>query len=507
MAKSIIIIGAGIAGLSAGCYGQMNGYRTQIFELHDKPGGLCTSWRRKGYTIDGCVHWLLGARPGIDFYHIWEELGAVQGRDIVEHEEYMRIEGEQGQAFILYTDADRLEQHMKEIAPEDSEAIDELMKGATTAASLEMPLLKAPEVQSLAEKVGPMLKMLPQLPFVMKWAKFPFGDYGKRFKNPFLREAFSVLTADIADHPTFGLFNNIAWYGKRVTGYPVGGSLEFARAIERRYLDLGGEIHFKSRVSTILVEASPSGRGDRAVGVRLADGTEHRADIVISAADGHATIFDMLDGKYVDEKIKGYYDELPLFPPLVHIALGVARTFDDVPYSIEGTNFPLDEPVTIGGRELTRLPVQIYNFDPTLAPPGKTLLRVMLTSDYGYWKELRQDRERYKAEKEQIADTVIALLDRRFPGMAAQVEMRDVATPVTFERYTGNWQGNHQGWLPTTKSFGLRMSKTLPGLENFYMAGQWVQPPGGLPMAAVSGRYVTQIICKEDKRPFAASVP
>ena len=57
------------------------------------------------------------------------------------------------------------------------------------------------------------------------------------------------------------------------------------------------------------------------------------------------------------------------------------------------------------------------------------------------------------------------------------------------------------------KTFGLRMDKTLPGLDSFYMAGQWVQPPGGLPMAAISGRYVTQIICKVDKRPFVTTVP
>ena len=246
---------------------------------------------------------------------------------------------------------------------------------------------------------------------------------------------------------------------------------------------------------------------DRTVGVRLVDGTEQRGDIVISAADGHATIFDMLEGKYVDSKIRGYYDDLPLYPPLLHIALGVARTFYDVGYSIEGTNFPLDGPVTIAGRELTRLPVQIYNFDPTLAPEGKTLLRVMLMSDYDYWKQLRQDRERYKAEKEQAADKVIGLLDQRFPGLAGQVEMCDVATPATFERYTGNWKGNHQGWLPTTETFNLSMSKTLPGLEGFYMAGQWVQPGGGLPMAVMSGRNVTQIICKEDKRPFVTTVP
>ena len=58
--RSIIIIGGGIAGL-AGCYGQMNGYQTQIFELHDKPGGLCTAWQRRGYTFDGCIEWLVGS--------------------------------------------------------------------------------------------------------------------------------------------------------------------------------------------------------------------------------------------------------------------------------------------------------------------------------------------------------------------------------------------------------------------------------------------------------------
>ena len=75
--------------------------------------------------------------------------------------------------------------------------------------------------------------------------------------------------------------------------------------------------------------------------------------------------------------------------------------------------------------------------------------------------------------------------------------MRDVATPVTWERYTGNWQGSMEGWLMTRKTFPpFRMSKTLPGLKSFYMAGQWVEPGGGVPTAAMSGRNVIQIICK-----------
>jgi len=102
---------------------------------------------------------------------------------------------------------------------------------------------------------------------------------------------------------------------------------------------------------------------------------------------------------------------------------------------------------------------------------------------------------------------VIALLDRRFPGLAGQVEMCDVATPITFERYTGNWRGSYMGWASTTESLTIRMSKTMPGLGNFYMAGQWVEPGGGTPTGVMSGRNVIQIICKKDKRPFKAMVP
>jgi phytoene dehydrogenase-like protein len=132
----------------------------------------------------------------------------------------------------------------------------------------------------------------------------------------------------------------------------------------------------------------------------------------------------------------------------------------------------------------------------------------MFPSDYTYWENLKQDAERYRAEKDQIADQVIALLDRRYPGLANQVEMCDVATPTTWERYTGNWQGSMEGWLITRKTFPpFRMSKTLPGLKDFYMVGQWVEPGGGLPPAAMSGRNIIQILCKRDKKNFVTKTP
>jgi phytoene dehydrogenase-like protein len=506
--KSVIIIGSGIAGLSAGCYGQMNGYRTHIFEMHDKPGGLCTSWQKEGYTISNNIHWIMGLGPGTKLYRIWEELGAVQGREVVYYDVVRRVEIDNGKVFTIYADIDRLEQHMKELAPEDKNVIEEFIKGVRLCSRYEMPVEKAPELYSPIDKLKMMLTLFPFLRAMRKWGKVSVQEYAKRFRNPLLRDAFGTFGPPPGPGiprgtiPVFFMQMALSSMHRKVTGYPVGGALAFARAIERRYLDLGGEIHYNSRVSEISVEKGC------AIGIRLEDGTMHRADYVISAADGHTTIFDMLDGKYIDAEIRGYYDNLPVLPGIIHVALGVARSFKELPYSAFVVDYPLDEPLIIAGRELNRMMVSaIHNFDPTLAPPGKTVIRLWFPSDYDYWRSLQEEPERYREEKEKIADTIVGLLNKRFPGLAEQVEMRDVATPITYERYTGNWRGSFEGWLPTTQTIGMRMRKTLPGLENFYMAGQWVRPGGTIAFVAVSGRDIIQLICKRDKKTFVTAVP
>ena len=103
----------------------------------------------------------------------------------------------------------------------------------------------------------------------------------------------------------------------------------------------------------------------------------------------------------------------------------------------------------------------------------------------------------------------MAALDGRYPGLAEKVEMIDIATPLTFERYTGNWRGSSQGWVPTPEaSMGTAWfsGKTLPGLERFYLAGQWVEMLGGVPSAALSARSVMRMICERDGKSFETQV-
>jgi phytoene dehydrogenase-like protein len=499
MRESMIIIGGGIAGLSTGCYGQMNGYRTCILEMHDRPGGLCTSWTRQGYTFDGCLHWLVGSRAGSSSNRIWRELGATQGREMVDHEEFVRVEGKEGKVFVVYTDTDRLKAHMKDLAPGDAEAIDDFCRTVRRFSRLAEVMGLGPSGAADAIRTG--IRMLPHLGAMRRYAKISTHEYATRFSDPFLRESFAAVF-DMPDFPMLGVLMTLAWMNNKDAGYPIGGSLAFARSIEKRYLELGGQIEYESPVAEILVV------DDRAVGVRLANGTERRADIVVSAADGHATIFDMLGGRYVDDKIRTYYDEWPIFRPIIQVSLGVAADLSDEPHMV---SCELEEPVTIAGEARERLSAKHYCYDPTLAPPGKSVVVVMFESDYDYWQALYQEEERYDAEKKDVALKVIDRLEKRFPAIRGQVEVVDVATPMTYERYTGNWRGSMEGWMLTTKNMGTTMGRgmdqTLPGLKDFYMAGQWVEPGGGVPTAALSARKVVRRICREDGKRFVTSTP
>ncbi len=191
----------------------------------------------------------------------------------------------------------------------------------------------------------------------------------------------------------------------------------------------------------------------------------------------------------------------PIFPPILFIGLGVDRQFPELPAITGGLDIELDEPIQVAGQPIERLSTMIYNFDPSLAPAGKTAITVMAPTSYQYWKDLYQegaDHERYEAEKQRVALQVIDRMDRRFPGLSDQVEMADVATPVTFERYTGNWQGSFEGWIPTPQSMMKPIPKTLPGLANFYMVGQWVQPGGGLPSGVMTAREVMGMMRKQE---------
>jgi phytoene dehydrogenase-like protein len=497
--RKVIIIGGGIAGLSCGCYLQMNGLQTEILEAGARPGGLCTAWHRGPYVFDGCLRWLIGTRPPSAFHQVWQELGAIAGREILTYDEILRVESAHGKTMAVPADLDKLSREFKAIAPEDIALIDQLVRAARRCASLEPPLDNPVELMTPLEKMRTGLHYLWMVPILLKWKNLTLPTYLARYRSDFLRE---TLTAMVSNErmSALVLVMMLAFRTRQNCGFVAGGSLAFAEAIADRYARLGGTVRYKTRAVSIKVA------NNRATSVQCADGTLVPASTVVSCADGHATIFKMLEGRFVDKKILFLYQSCDLFPALIQVSLGINKTFAEAPHTL---SLPLLRPLTVDDQTRhARMEVETFGSNSALCPEGKTIMTVRLPTRCEFWTQLRKNnRQRYRAEKRAIIREVIRVLDTRFPGLAQHLEQSDIATPATFVRYTGNWQGSYEGWLPTPRILGRRIPYTLPGLEGFYMAGHWVVAGGGLPSAALAGRYVAQMICARNGKVFAASEP
>jgi hypothetical protein len=253
--NTMIIIGAGIAGLAAGCYAQMNGYQTQIFEMHDRPGGLCTTWHRQGFVFDGCIHYLFGSAPGQPFYQLWEELGVVPQQQFVHHDELLRVSEPDGKTLIVYSNPDRLEQHLKELSPIDRRLISDFCAGIRTFTHFDLSLLQQqPKALMQLKDWGKLAKkMLPFICPLARWGNLSAAEFADRFQDPFLRRAIPQMFG-WEDIPVMVGMSLLAYMHTKNAGFPLGGSLQFAEKIADRYLELGGKIHYESQVEKVLIE-------------------------------------------------------------------------------------------------------------------------------------------------------------------------------------------------------------------------------------------------------------
>lgn len=465
------------------------------------------AWKREDYLIDGGIHFLMGHRPGQPIYDLYRELGTARDNcctDMTTASHF--VDEASGVEVDVTCDLDRLADDLKAIAPADARLIDDLlasaraMRGAST--SFETGMGKPPELMSPIDYLrmfwgtGRDLGIRTAFKaFVGSYSR-PMADYVQGVQSLLLRKILANVF--LPEVPVWFVLLLLALLGDRQMGLLAEGCPGFVQPIEERYRALGGKATYKATVREILVE------DNQAVGVRLVDGTEHGADVVVSAADGYSTIFNMLGGRYVDKKIEERYRNWELIRPYVMVSFGVAREFPDVPPI---TCIMLKEPITIGRQAARQLVLRIFNYGTRFAPSGKTVVQATFETEWDFWNDLQKDRPRYDAEKQRVAEEVLSRLEVYHPGVSSLVEVTDVATPYTTWRYTLNHKGAYEGWLPTPKNIMAFIPRTLPGLDNFYMAGQWVMPGGGVPPCLYSGRHVIQILCRRDGKRFVASAP
>jgi len=184
----------------------------------------------------------------------------------------------------------------------------------------------------------------------------------------------------------------------------------------------------------------------------------------------------------------------------VQVWAGVGADLSNEP---EFISFELKEPIVVAGYSHKRIVFKNYCYDKSMAPEGCSVLTAFFhTDEFDWWKELYNDKEAYNAEKERIANEVKAIIEARFTAARGKVEQLDVATPMTYVRYCNAWRGSWMAWVmsPTLKARAMPMR--LKGLAGFVMAGQWIMSPGGLPTAAMTGRWAIQHLCAIENKPF-----
>jgi phytoene dehydrogenase-like protein len=262
--------------------------------MHERPGGLATSWQRDGYTFETCLHWLLGSNPERRMHAHWREVFDIDCLRFLQPAEYVRFETESGDCLVVYSDPDRLEAELLRVSQEDAHESRRFVAAVRECRDVEIPEPPA----SLKDWLG-LIAALPRVPAVHHWAHISLRDYGQRFKHPLLKRFFGG--GESGSLSAIAVVLNLAWMGRGDAGYPIGGSQAVIQGIADAYRHLGGRLRLGTRVEEVLVEAGA------AVGVRLCGGEVVRGDWVISAADGHATIYDSLHGRFRDDAVDDAY--------------------------------------------------------------------------------------------------------------------------------------------------------------------------------------------------------
>lgn len=491
--KKIIIIGAGIAGLSSGIYARLNGFDVEIFEMHSEPGGECTGWQRGEYHFDNCIHWLVGSKKGTPLYKLWETIGALDDSiDIINNDKFISYDS--GNSIVhIYRNLDRLEKHLLEVAPEDKKMIIEFCKDAKRVTKLDMPVEKPFDMFTKKDLFKMIFKMLPIAKTMQKYEKISLAELIEKFKNPELKIAIKAMIP--SNFKAFALLSTLASMHANDSGWPAGGSLALAKRVADKFLSLEGKINYKTRVEEIIIKDGV------AKGIKLLDGSIHYADYIIAATDAHEVIFDLLGGKYVDDTINTLFTDNKTYPiySSVYVSMGIEANLSNYPHTLY---FKLKNSIDAGGIRHDYVGMKHYCFEPSFAPKDNSVLIALLVADYDWWAEKKKNPADYKAEKERIASEVAAACKEKFPEIKGNIKKIDVATPMTYVRYCNAYRG---AWM----SFGITpaakirfITGILPGLENFYLTGQWLLPPGGLPTAVMTGNWTVQRICKKENIKF-----
>ena len=492
--EKIVIVGAGIAGLTAGIFGCKSGYEVEVYEKNTVVGGQCTGWSRNGFFIDNCIHWLTGTKKGTPICELWEEVGALgNGIEVIQPDIFYTVELN-GESITLWADLERTRREMLELSPEDADEINHFIESVRIAECMQMPVDKPMDMMNVMDYMKMGSSMKPLVKILKEFGTISLKEYADRFHHPLLCHVFTDYMAK--EYVASSLILSYTTITSGQGGIPRGGSKEMVLRMQQKLEAGGGKIFTGANVAKVVLE------GKRASGIMLADGTRKEADYVICTCDTDFTFGTLLPRTYMDVKMQKEYESEEAYP--VNSGFQIAFSVDSLMEEVDGTFvFSCDE-IQIASRKEHRMSIRNYAYERSFAPEGKTVIQsnfIQYEKDYEYWKELYEnDREKYNAVKQLTAKMVLARIEERFPEYAGKIHILDVWTPVTYQRYFNAYQGAYMSFIMTTKGKNLTFKGTVKNLENVYLASQWQRGPGGLPTAMTMGKFSIYRIDKKNKR-------
>lgn len=484
MAK-IIIIGGGVAGLSAGIYAQRYGHEAIVCEQHSVAGGNLTGWQRGAYHIDNCIHWLTGTNPATDTYKMWVDLG-VLGNDVeVYQAEHLYTCAWQGTRLSLYKDLEKLYRKMLILSPGDSKEIHSFIHAVKT---LQHILGIGGKHHDEKSNLPQLLTALPEL---AKYHRLSTEKLAARFSHPLLQQ---FITAVMGKHFTaIALLLVIAVFCGENGGIPRGSSCAMAKRMTDQLLQLGGNLYLNK--SAVKIHC----RGEKASAVSFADGTTIPADYVVIATDPTSVFGKMLSAKMPTALAKQY--KQPTMQRFSGYHCAFACDTAKLPFHGDFIfNIPSRCKQFLQGETVI---LREFSHEESFAPKGKNILQTTVfcdETDARRFISLHENTAAYEQRKQQIGHLMKILITTQFPALKGKLRCIDVWTPATYRRYTGTETGSFMSFTLPAKRLPHHLSNRVPHLNNILLATQWLQSPGGLPIAAGEGKRAIETILKLEKK-------
>jgi phytoene desaturase len=493
MKQKVIVIGSGFGGLSAAARLAIHGHEVELFEKRDKLGGRAYVYETEGFKFDGgptviTAPWL--------FDEIWEEAG--RNREdyfqLVECDPFYRIFNHEGRAFNYNSDHEYILSQIDEWNPADKEGYERFMATTEDIFNTGMALIDQPFLHATD-----MVKVVPDLIRLQSYRSV-YGYVSKYVKDDFLRRCFSFHPLLIGGNPLDAAsLYVLIHYLEREWGihYAMGGTGSIVNGFGRLLDELGVKVHLNTEVSEITVA------GEKVTGIRLSDGTEHRADAVVSNADVAWTYLNMLPAQYrrknSDRRIKNLKYSMSLFviyfgtkkryavaepgyPQLAHHNIILSERYKQLLSDIfANRGLPEDFSLYLHMPTIT---------DPSMAPEGHEAFYVLSPVPH-----LGADID-WETQAKPYRDAIMQFLEENYlPDLEENIVVEHYIDPLHFQNTLNSYLGSAFSVQPTLlQSAWFRPHNRSEDFDNLFFVGAGTHPGAGLPGVLSSAKIVDGLI-------------